>query len=86
MGWADVATKRDLDMLESRFAWRFDRVDERFTEADRRFDEMRDGFAQLNRRFDETFREFRSLLVAVMSVMAVLFAAMMGAVVAAIKV
>jgi len=111
VGWADVATKRDLDVLENRMDTRFDRVDERLTEmdrrwekrstevdrrfsevdrrfdeVDRRFDEMRDGFAQLNRRFDETFREFRALLVAVMSVMAVLFAAMMGGVVAAIKI
>ena len=93
VGWAHVATKRDLDVLENRMDMRFDRVDERFTEmerrftaVDRRFDEMRDGFAQLNRRFDETFREFRALLVAVMSVMAVLFAAMMGGVVAAIKI
>ena len=86
VGWADVATKRDLDALDSRMEMRFERVDERFTEVDRRFDEMRDGFTQINRRFDETFREFRALLVTVMSVMAVLFAAMMGGVVAAIKV
>ena len=82
VGWADVATKRDLDVL----GMRFDRIDERFTDVDRRFDEMRDGFAQVNRRFDEIFREFRALLVTVMSVMAVLVAAMMGGVVAAIKI
>ena len=86
VGWADVATKRDLDALESRMDMRFDRVNERFAEMDRRFDEVRDGLALINRRFDETFREFRSLLVAVMSVMAVLSAAMMGGVVAAIKI
>ena len=93
VGWADVATKRDLDVLRRDMEMRFERVDERFAdvdrrfnEVDRRFDEMRDGFAQINRRFDETFREFRALLVTVMSVMAVLFAAMMGGVVAAIKV
>jgi len=90
VGWADVATKRDLDALEIRVDMRFDRVDERFTEIDRRLDtldvQMRSGFAEVNRRFDETFREFRSLLVAVMSVMAVLFAAMAGAIVAAIKI
>ena len=85
-GWADVATKRDLDGVESRVALRFDRVEERFGDVDRRFDEMRDGFVRIDRRFEETFREFRALLVAVMSVMAVLFAAMMGGVVAAIKI
>lgn len=89
VGWADVATKRDIDLLGIRFdriEERFTDVDRRFIEVDRRFDEIRDGLAQINRRFDETFREFRSLLVAVMSVMAVLFTAMMGAVVAAIKI
>jgi len=101
VGWADVATKRDLDALEVRVDMRFDRVDMRFTEMDRRVDErftevdrrldtldvqMRSGFAEVNRRFDETFHEFRSLLVSIMSVMAVLFAAMMGGVVAAIKI
>lgn len=100
VGWADVATKRDVDIrfdrIEERFAEvdrRFIEVDRRFVdvarrfdEVDRRFDEMREGLARIDRRFDETFREFRSLLVAVMSVMAVLFAAMMGGVVAAIKV
>ena len=90
VGWADVATRRDLNALEDRVNLRFDRVDERFTEVDRRLGSldvrMQSGFAEVGRRFDETFREFRALLVAVMSVMAVLFAAMMGAVVAAIKI
>ena len=104
VGWADVATKRDLDALETRMDMRFDRVDERFADVDRRLTDvdrrltdvdrplesldarMQSGFAEVNRRFDETFREFRALLVAVMSVMAVLFAAMMGGVVAAIKI
>jgi hypothetical protein len=79
VGWADVATKRDLYALE-----------ERLTGVDGRLDaldvQMRSGFAEVNRRFDETFREFRSLLVSVMGVMVVLFAAMMGGVVAAIKI
>jgi hypothetical protein len=93
VGWADVATKRDLDALEVRVGMRFDWVNERFTEVDRRFeamdrrfdslhDEMRYGFAEVNGRFDKTLREFRSLLFAVMSFMAVL----VGALVAAIKI
>lgn len=64
VGWADVATKRDLDVL----SMRFDRVDERFTDIDRRLAGLP--------------REFRSLLYAVMSFMAV----MVGAMVAAIKI
>ena len=93
VGWADVATKRDLDALavrvDERFTdvdRRFDRVDERFTEVDRRLDGIDRRLERLDERLVEQFREFRSLLVSVMSVMAVLFAAMMGGVVAAIKI
>ena len=114
VGWADVATKRDLDAMETRMNMRFERVDEKFVEVDRRFDEMDRRFVEVDRRFDgidrrlggidrrldlmdnrfdriehqlaELPREFRSLLISVMTVMAVLFATMMGAVVAAIKI
>jgi len=86
VGWADVATKRDLDVLATR-------VDDRLTEMDRRWDER---FREMDRRWDERFtqvdrrlerlegmpREFRSLLYALMSFMAV----MVGAMVAAIKI
>jgi hypothetical protein len=75
VGWADVATKRDLDVLEVRMDERFDRVDERFTDIDRRLDGM-------DRRLEALPREFRSLLYALMSFMAV----MVGAMVAAIKI
>ena len=85
-GWADVATKRDLDVLATR-------VDDRLTEMDRRWDER---FTEMDRRWDERFtqvdrrlerlegmpREFRSLLYALMSFMAL----MVGAMVAAIKI
>lgn len=68
VGWADVATKRDLDAFEGR-------IDHRLGEIDRRLG-----------RLEELPREFRALLVSVMSVMAVLFAAIAGAIVAAIKI
>ena len=89
VGWADVATKRDLDALETRMNMRFERVDEKFLEVDRRFDEMDRRFDQIDHRFDRIEGlpgEFRSMLISVMTVMAVLFATMMGAVVAAIKI
>jgi hypothetical protein len=110
VGWADVATKRDLDALETRMNMRFELVDEKFVEVDRRFDEMNRRFVEVDRRFDQidhrfdqidhrfdqTERhfdrveglpgEFRSMLISVMTVMAVLFATMMGAVVAAIRI
>ena len=82
VGWADVATKRDLDALESRMDARFERVNERFTEMDRRWDER---FTQVDRRLERIEgipREFRSLLYALMSFMAV----MVGAMVAAIRI
>lgn len=90
LGWADVATKRDLDALEIRLEQRVTgidrRWDERFTESERRWDER---FGGIGYRFDGIERrldDFRSLLIAIMSVMAVLFAAMAGAIVAAIKI
>jgi hypothetical protein len=89
VGWADVATKRDLDVLENRMAARFERVDERFTDVDRRLMEMDrrwdERFTQVDRRLERLEglpREFRSLLYALMSFMAV----MLGAMVAAIKI
>lgn len=71
VGWADVAAKRDLDVLESRFDMSIDRVDARLDEMDRRLESL-DGLPH----------EFRSQLYALMSFMAV----MVGAMVAAIKI
>ena len=93
VGWADVATKRDLDVLgarvdqrfahlEERFDERFAHLEERFSASDRRFDQLERRMAAL----EEMPREFRSLLISVMSVMAVLFAAMLGGIVAVIKI
>ena len=86
VGWADVATKRDLDVLETHVNMRFDRMDERFAHIDRRFEGMDRRFDRLEERLVDQFREFRSLLIGVMSVMAALFAVIAGAIVAAIKV
>lgn len=38
VGWADVATKRDLDQLEGRMDLRFDKVDLRFDQLEERMD------------------------------------------------
>jgi hypothetical protein len=38
VGWADVATKRDLDALEERMNLRFELVDRRFEMLDQRFE------------------------------------------------
>ena len=97
VGWADVATKRDLDVLEDRLAARFDhrfeRIDDRFEQVDRHFEQIDRRFESMDRRLEhldvrleEMPGEFRTLLVSVMGVMTVLFAAMAGAIVAAIKI
>jgi hypothetical protein len=40
VGWADVATKRELDALEERMNLRFELVDQRFEGVDRRFEAL----------------------------------------------
>ena|SRR5438105_13360310 len=39
VGWADVATKRDLDALEERMNLRFELVDHRFESLEQRLDQ-----------------------------------------------
>ena len=39
VGWADVATKRDLDTLEERMNLRFELVDQRFEALEQRLDQ-----------------------------------------------
>jgi hypothetical protein len=40
VGWADVATKRDLDALEQRLEHRFETMDHRFEIMDHRFQSL----------------------------------------------
>jgi hypothetical protein len=47
VGWADVATKRDLDALEERMNLRFELMDQRFGTLDQRF-------GMLDQRFEAT--------------------------------
>jgi len=55
VGWADVATKRDLDALSDRLEGRFGAIEGRFDAIDGRFDALSD-------RFDARFeRELRAL-------------------------
>ena len=51
-GWADVATKRDLDALEERMNLRFELVDQRFVSLDQRFGMMDQRFEMLDQRFE----------------------------------
>lgn len=52
VGWADVATKRDLDQLEERMNIRFEAVDHRFEAVDHRFDAIDQRFDAIDHRFD----------------------------------
>ena len=56
-GWADVATKHDLDHLQTVLTLRMDnaelRTDQRFAIIDQRFDAIDQRFDAMDRRFDE---------------------------------
>jgi hypothetical protein len=52
VGWADVATKRDLDSLEQRLDMRFGSLEERL---DHRFEAIDDRFGSLEERLDHRF-------------------------------
>ena len=64
VGWADVATRSDLDhvreqltarieMLEGRTDARFDQIDSQFREIDRRFEQIDRRFEDIDRRFED---------------------------------
>ncbi|MDQ1568485.1 MAG: hypothetical protein QOF96_3365 [Actinomycetota bacterium] len=57
VGWADVATKRDLDALEQRMDLRFELVDQRFDAVDQRFE-------SLEQRLDQRFEASEGKLLA----------------------
>ncbi len=63
VGWADVATKRDLDQLEQRIDARFHGVDARFTSVDARFTSIDARFDAVDARFDAVDARFDALEV-----------------------
>jgi len=52
VGWADVATRRDLDALEARMGQRFDAVDLRFGAMELRFGAVDLRFDAMDARLD----------------------------------
>ena len=65
VGWADVATKRDLDALEERMILRFDLmeqrfgvVDSQFGVVDQRFETLDHRFGLIDQRFDAVDQRF----------------------------
>jgi hypothetical protein len=65
VGWADVATKRDLDALDERLDLRFDLVDQRFQLVDQRFEALEQRFESLDRRLDQRFESLQPQFKAV---------------------
>lgn len=69
VGWADVATKRDLDQLEARLIAQFERrfvgidhrfvgIDQRFVGIDQRFERVDQQFERVDDRFDRVDQQF----------------------------
>lgn len=69
VGWADVATKRDLDQLEARLIAQFERrfvgidhrfvgIDQRFVGIDQRFERVDQQFEHVDDRFDRVDQQF----------------------------
>jgi DNA anti-recombination protein RmuC len=56
VGWADVATKADLEHLAERTDLRFAAVDARFDQVDARFDAIDHRFEQIDRRLGQIDR------------------------------
>ena len=56
VGWADVATKRDLDLLAARIDLRFEQIDLRFEQIEQRFEQTDQRFETLEYKILATFR------------------------------
>jgi hypothetical protein len=65
VGWADVATKRDLDAFELRLDQRFVNVDQRFVNVDQRFVNVDQRFGWLEERFDQRLNATKHDLIGV---------------------
>ena len=66
-GWADVATKQDLEHLRARLQHefdqrdlRFERIDHRFNQVDARFDQVDARFERVDARFEQIDARFDS--------------------------
>ena len=57
-GWADVATKQDLEHLRARLQHEFDQRDLRFERIDLRFNQVDARFDQIDARFDQIDARF----------------------------
>ena len=86
VGWADVATKQDIGVLRGEvdglrrdvggIERRLDHLDGRLDHFGGRLDHLG---GRIELRFDQLHREFRTITLAVMSMVVVLFGAMVAA-------
>ncbi|MEZ5374129.1 MAG: hypothetical protein R2704_15655 [Microthrixaceae bacterium] len=72
VGWADVATKRDLDQLEERTDLRFDNVDLKLTQVDLRAEART---AKLRADLTEAGRKMQGTLLSAIAVATAVLAA-----------
>ena len=61
VGWADVATRRDLDALRVEMHHRFEAIDHRFEAIDHRFEVIDHRFDSIEHRFEAIEHRFDSL-------------------------
>ena len=93
VGWADVATKRDLDQLEERLIAKFElrfggidsrmsRIDQRFDGIDQRFDgldqSIRTALAEQNAAIQTDLRKMQGMLLSAMVALATLATAILA--------
>ncbi len=93
VGWADVATKRDLDQLEERLIAKFElrfggidsrmsRIDQRFDGIDQRFDGLdqtiRTALAEQNAAIQTDLRKMQGMLLSAMVALATLATAILA--------
>ena len=86
VGWADVATKRDLDQLEERliakFELRFGGIDSQMRRIDQRFDGLeqtiRTALAEQNAAIQTDLRKMQGMLLSAMVALATLVAAIVA--------
>jgi hypothetical protein len=52
VGWADVTTKHDLEVLHQQVDARFEKMEARFDAVDARFDGLQADFSTIDARFD----------------------------------
>lgn len=61
VGWADVATRQDLDGLEARMALRFESIDLRFEAIELRFEAIDLRFKSVDEQFKAVHERFQKL-------------------------